>query len=226
MNHYVLKGSTNFEQYDFTPDSHAYLNSWLKRLLDIVGSLIGIFIGFPIFLGAACIVRLIDRVPILFTQERFGLDGEGFTFYKLRTLKIIETRDMVDRSRIESKPIYETTCTGRFWRTSSIDEIVQFWLVLKGEMSLIGHRPFPMYYLPHLDKISDINTDKLYYYLSIIKQYKPGMSSLSSVNGRGDLTMQQKIEYDLIYAQNASFYYDLKLLFQTLIVVVTQKGAK
>lgn len=203
---HVMKGTTNLEKYDFTPDSHAYLNSWLKRSLDIVGAIVGIFVGFPIFFFAACIVKLVDGVPILFTQERFGLNGEGFIFYKLRTLKIIETRDMVDRNRIESKPIYETTYTGRFWRVTSIDEIIQFWLVLKGKMSLIDHRPFPIYYLPHLDKISDMNADKLHHYLSTIKQYKPGMSSLSSVNGRGNLTMQQKIEYDLIYAQNASFF--------------------
>ena len=204
------------ESYDFTPDSHAYLNGVRKRLLDISGSVIGICIGFPIFFLAICIVKLVDRVPSLFVQERFGLNGAAFKLYKLRTLKAIENHATVDRNRIESKPNYETTRTGRFWRTSSIDEIIQFWLVLKGEMSLIGHRPFPMYYLPHLDKISDMNADKLRHYLCIIKQYKPGMSSLSSVNGRGDLTMQQKFEYDLAYARNASLGYDISLLLQTL----------
>ena len=208
-----LSGVSYLEAYELTNHSLRYLRSWQKRALDITGASIGMIMGFPIFLISALVVRMVDQVPMLFSQQRFGLNGQGFTLYKLRTLRVIETRDMVDVDRIQVKPPYETTATGKFWRTTSIDEIIQFWLVLKGEMSLIGHRPFPIYYIPHLDKIEGMSQRKLDHYLSLIRQYKPGMSSLSSINGRGDLTMQQKLEYDLIYAQNASFWYDIKILW-------------
>ncbi|MBW4521844.1 MAG: sugar transferase [Scytolyngbya sp. HA4215-MV1] len=221
-----LSGISHLDTYELTSDSLLYFRSWQKRFLDITGALTGVLLGFPMFLIVALVVRMIDRVPVLFSQQRFGLNGEAFTLYKLRTLRIIETRDMVDVNRIQVKPAYETTLTGKFWRTTSIDEIVQFWLVLKGDMSLIGHRPFPMYYIPHLDKIEGMNQHKLDHYLGIVRQYKPGMSSLSSINGRGDLTMQQKLEYDLIYAQNACFWYDVKILLHTLVVVILRKGAK
>jgi lipopolysaccharide/colanic/teichoic acid biosynthesis glycosyltransferase len=109
---------------------------------------------------------------------------------------------------------------------TSIDEIVQFLLVLKGEMSLIGHRPIPCYYLPHLALMDHMNPPKAEHYLRIIYQYKPGMSGLSSVNGRGDLTLQQKFVYDLIYARDANLLLDLKLLVQTLYVVLSRQGAR
>ena len=221
-----LSGVSHLETYELTPNSLLYLRSWQKRTLDIIGASIGILMGFPIFLIAALVVGMVDRVPMIFSQQRFGLNGQAFTLHKLRTLRVIETRDMVNVDRIQVKPPYETTITGKFWRITSIDEIIQFWLVLKGEMSLIGHRPVPMYYIPHLDKIEGMNRRKLDHYVSVICQYKPGMSSLSSINGRGDLTMQQKLEYDLIYAQNACFRYDIKILLHTLIVVMTRKGAK
>ena len=133
---------------------------------------------------------------------------------------------MVSIERIQYKPKYETTTTGRFWRVTSIDEIIQFWLVLKGDMSLIGHRPMPIYYLPHMDQLKGMTPDKLNHYLDIVSRYKPGMSSLSSVNGRGDLSMQQKLEYDLIYAQHASFTVDIILLIRTIIAVISRRGAK
>ncbi|UZR97055.1 sugar transferase [Chondrinema litorale] len=206
--------------------SYLYLNSPLKRYLDIFGATIGLIFLFPLFLLACLLVTIIDKVPFLFKQERYGYNGQTFTMYKLRTLKVIEKRDMVDHTRIQKKPQYSTTKTGKFWRISSIDEIIQFWLVLKGDMSLIGHRPIPVYYLPHLHKIENYNHAKVDEYLRCISLYKPGMSSLSSVNGRGDLSMQEKFSYDFYYAQNASFSLDLKLLILTIVAVITGKGAK
>ena len=158
-------------------------------------------------------------------QERIGLHGHPFKMVKLHTLVIDEKR--VTKSDIPyRKAEYVTTRTGWFWRITSIDEIVQFFLVLKGEMSLIGHRPIPLYYRPHLALMDQMSPAKAEHYLSVIYQYKPCMSSLSSVNGRGDLSLQEKFRYDLIYAREASFFYDLKLLLQTLRVVASRQGAK
>jgi lipopolysaccharide/colanic/teichoic acid biosynthesis glycosyltransferase len=202
------------------------LNSTEKRIIDIIGAIFGLLLGLPFFLIAMLIVKFIDRVPIIFHQERFGLHGKPFNFFKLRTLKVIDERRALQIERIQYKPQYETTPTGKFWRRTSIDEIIQFWLVLKGEMSLIGHRPLPIYYIDYLDQIDGMNKPKLKHYLKVISHFKPGMSSLSAVNGRGDLTMQQKMEYDLIYAQKANIVYDLALLLRTIVVVITQRGAK
>jgi len=220
--------STTHPSYTTSYSEHnsiAYLNSRTKRLLDIVGAVVGIIIGFPLFAIACMIVRLVDGIPPLFRQERIGHGGEAFTITKLRTLPIDEKR-VPCAKRIANKPQYATTRTGKFWRRHSIDEIFQFWLVLKGDMSLIGHRPIPMYYLEHLQNLDGMNTVKSRHYIQTISQYKPGMSSLSSVNGRGNLSMLEKIEYDLDYAEHASLAYDIELLARTVVAVITCNGAK
>jgi len=222
----VLKGTSCLELYNLTPSSYAYLKSRNKRVMDIFGALMGLAAGTPILIIAALLIKVIDRIPVVFSQKRLGFLGREFTIYKLRTLKLIDDRKLATLENVQNKPNYETTPTGKFWRVTSIDEIIQFWLVLKGNMSLIGHRPVPIYYLQYLDQLEGMNKQKLDHYVEIISKYKPGMSSLSSVNGRGDLTMQQKMEYDLIYAQNASFFLDISLLIRTMIVVVTRRGAK
>ena len=93
-------------------------------------------------------------------------------------------------------------------------------------MSLIGHRPIPMYYLEHLPFIDGMDSSKARNYIKTIGQFKPGMSSLSSVNGRGNLSMVEKIQYDLEYAERANLFYDIELLARTLIAVITCEGAK
>lgn len=205
--------------------SMAYLNGNLKRFVDILGAITGLIFCMPVFFVAALIVKFVDKVPVLFTQKRIGLHGKPFTILKLRTL-IIDEKRVSSSTTIYKKPDYATTSTGKFWRVTSVDEIIQFLLVLKGEMSLIGHRPIPFYYLPHLPQLENMDSEKTEHYLSVICRYKPGMSSLSSVNGRGDLTLHQKFVYDLIYARDANFLYDMKLLLQTIYVVITRQGAK
>jgi len=206
-------------------ESLSYLGSYTKRVIDIMGAVVGLIIGLPIFLFASVIVRLVDGVPPIFRQDRIGLHGEAFSIIKLRTLPVDETR-IPSAKRIANKPQYETTRTGKFWRRHSVDEILQFWLVLKGDMSLIGHRPIPMYYLSHLKDLEGMTPAKAQQYIYTISQYKPGMSSLSSVNGRGNLSMLEKMSYDKQYLESASLWMDLKLLLISIIVVITCNGAK
>jgi lipopolysaccharide/colanic/teichoic acid biosynthesis glycosyltransferase len=205
--------------------SLAYLNGSFKRGIDIFGALLGIIFCMPTFLVAAFVVKFIDKAPVFFFQERIGLHGQSFVIVKLRTLVVDEKR-VIDPKTIYKKLNYSTTRTGKFWRSTSIDEIAQFFLVLIGEMSLIGHRPIPLEYLPHLAQMDNMNSMQIKHYLNVIYQYKPGMSSLSSVNGRGDLTLEQKFMYDLLYAREANLIFDIKLILQTIYVVVTRKGAK
>ncbi len=206
-------------------DSLSYLTSRTKRLIDIVGGIFGLILGFPIFAVASMIVIFVDGVPPIFRQDRVGLHGEAFSIIKLRTLPVDETR-VPSAKRIANKPQYETTRTGKFWRRHSIDEILQFWLVLKGDMSLIGHRPIPMYYLSHLPDLDGMTAPKAEQYIKTISQYKPGMSSLSSVNGRGNLSMLEKMGYDREYLESASLWLDLQLLIRSVYVVITCTGAK
>lgn len=215
-----------FLRYNLTEASRKYLTGKLKRSVDILGALVGMVFGFPIFGIASLIVMIIDRVPFLFTQERIGFRGKPFVMLKLRTLPVIETRDMLSTRQISIKPEYRTTYTGKLWRVTSIDEIIQFWLVLKGEMSLIGHRPFPTDYLPWLVMMDGMNQRSVDHYLEVIYQYKPGISSLSAVRGRGDLILQEKFLYDLIYASRANLGFDIQLMLQTIYIVITRKGAR
>lgn len=213
-------------------DKHiAYLNSRRRRLMDIVGAITGLALCAPIVIIASLVIKFVDRVPVIFTQERYGYHGRTFTILKLRTLPVIETYriiddDNVDTERIQKKPQYVTTRTGAWLRRHSIDEIPQFWLVLKGEMSLIGHRPFPVYYVPHLKELEGVDATYIEHYLSVIRQYRPGMTGLSSINGRSNLTMQQKMTYDLHYAESATFWGDCKILLRTLVVLITCEGAR
>jgi lipopolysaccharide/colanic/teichoic acid biosynthesis glycosyltransferase len=204
----------------------AYCQSWQKRLLDIVGAGIGLITLMPIFALAALIVRIIDGVPPIFRQERFGYRGQPFTILKLRTLPVDEKPTAANPDRIQRKPDYNTTRTGKFWRVHSVDEIIQFWLVLKGDMSLVGHRSFPVYYVPHMAQMPGMSRQIIDEYLDTITQIKPGMTALSAINGRANLSLQQKITFDLEYARTASLKRDVYILIKSIWVVLTCEGAK
>ncbi|MEO0561647.1 MAG: sugar transferase, partial [Chloroflexota bacterium] len=89
-----------------------------------------------------------------------------------------------------------------------------------------GHRAFPMHYLPHLGELPGMTEEKLTAYLSTIGCYKPGMTALSAVNGRANLTLQQKIDFDLAYAESASLWLDVRILLRSMVVVLTGEGAR
>ena len=213
----------------------AYLHGRVKRVMDILVASVGLVLcAVPVAI-AAIIIKCMDHVPVLFRQDRFGLDGKPFGMYKLRTLTIVETDQTVTPMIMERKPRnLAVTRTGSFWRKTSIDEMPQFWNVLKGEMSLVGHRPFPYYYSHRLKELDichegltkcDLCPEDIESYLNIISRYKPGLIGYSSVNGRSDLSFQEKMCYDAEYAAQASLWLDIKILFRAVIVVLTAKGA-
>jgi lipopolysaccharide/colanic/teichoic acid biosynthesis glycosyltransferase len=171
-------------------------------------------------------VRLVDGIPPIFTQERFGYGGKPFTILKLRTLPVDEKPSAANPTRIQQKPDYKTTRTGTFWRVHSIDEILQFWLVLKGDMSLVGHRPIPIYYIPHLAEMPEMSPEKAHHYTATVSQFKPSMTCLRSINGRANMSLQRKMQYDLEYADTATFWLDIQILLKTVVVVITKEGAK
>lgn len=202
---------------------NAYLVSRKKRLLDVMGALLGLTLGLPVFTLAVVVVVLVDNVNPFFVQQRIGLGGVGFDFLKLRTLKVKEDYEVLSTEVVSSKMTYECTTTGKFWRKTSIDEIFQFWYVLKGRMSLIGHRPIPVDYVDFLSNLEGMDEGQVANYLSTIYKMKPGLSSLSSVKGRTNLTMQEKMKLDLEYADKASFRFDLSLLSKTIFYAIILK---
>lgn len=193
---------------------------FLKRTLDIVGSLVGIVIGTPIVAGAALAIRLDSPGPVLFIQERAGEDGKPFKVIKLRTM--VDGADEMTSAELEAdkrlgrKPKHDSRITkvGAFLRRSSMDEIPQFVNVLRGEMSLVGPRPEEM-------KVVANYTDRQRLRLAV----KPGITGPMQVNGRGELDIDQRLELELDYIHNYTIWKDIQILIKTVGVVLTGKGA-
>jgi aspartate kinase len=193
----------------------------LKRVIDVVGSLAAITFFAPIFALVACLVKLGSRGPVLFKQERIGQFGKPFTFLKFRSMyanndptihqqfmKRVISGDHKKGSKMENDP--RITRVGRFLRKSSLDELPQFFSVLKGDMSLVGPRP-P---LPYEVEEYDI------WHRRRVLEVKPGITGLWQVTGRSRLRFDEMVRLDLQYVRTWSPWLDLKILFRTPIAVI------
>lgn len=210
---------------------------FIKRFIDVVGSVIALIIFSPFFIIIPLCIRFTSRGPIFFRQERVGHLGRRFTFLKFRTMyvnndssihqeyikKFILEQSSYDTKNEDrgKKSVYKikddprVTPIGRFLRKSSLDELPQFINVLKGEMSLIGPRP-P---LPYEVKIYDI------WHKRRIIEVKPGITGLWQVNGRSSTTFDEMVRLDIRYIKEWSLWLDIKILFQTPRAVLIGKGA-
>lgn len=205
-----------------------YIYLGIKRFFDIIISLIGCIFLIPIFL----IIKLVSVIsgdfnPIMFSQNRLGKNGKEFKFYKFRSM--IPNADQALFELLEKNPErkkeYELnkklendpriTKIGRFIRKTSIDELPQLINVLKGDMSLIGNRP----YLPREKK------DMKKYYDDILKT-KPGLTGYWQVNGRSETSFGQRLTLEQYYSNHASLKLDIKIFFKTFKVVLLHKGSK
>ena len=182
------------------------LNAFIKRAMDVVGSLVLIVLTSPIMLGVAIGVKLSSPGPIIFKQERVGLNKKVFTMYKFRSMAV---EGNADKTTWGTRGDPRRTRFGTFLRKYSIDELPQLFNVLRGDMSLVGPRPerpffvekfreeIPLYMIKHL--------------------VRPGMTGWAQVNGwRGDTSIAKRIECDIHYIENWSFLLDLKILFLTV----------
>ena len=170
-------------------------------------STIFMVVGSPVFLLAAIGIILTDRGPIFFSQERVGQDGKYFKILKFRTMRV--------EAEKETGPVWakkdDDRCTrvGRFLRRFNIDELPQFWNVLKGDMSLVGPRPERPHFV-------DQFRSEVPRYMARHK-VKSGITGWAQVNGlRGNTSLQERIKYDLYYMENWSVLFDLEILFMTL----------
>ncbi len=188
----------------------SYSNSTLKRTVDLTLSLIISVIVFPFILISIIAIRVESPGPAFFLQDRSGRGNKIFRIFKLRTM-------VKNASKIgpvltqQSDP--RITKVGRFLRRTSIDELPQIFNVLKGEMSLVGPRP-------EVPVIVETYSEE---FMKVLN-YKPGITGISQISGRGALEVEEKIPMDIKYQEKATFWSDLVIMFKTPWVVISNKG--
>lgn len=199
----------------YVPLSNTF-NALIKRLTDIIGSIICIIIFSPIMLTSAVLVKMTSKGPLIFKQERVGLHNKPFQMYKFRTM-YVQTEEE-ERKGWTQKNDPRVTSVGRFLRKTSLDEFPQLFNVLKGDMSLVGPRPERPQYVEKF-------REEIPRYM-IKHQVRPGMTGWAQVNGyRGDTSIRKRIEHDLYYIENWTLGLDIKILFLTVFKGFINKNA-
>jgi len=204
----------------------------MKKLLDITITLIFspvLLVIYPIIL---IIIYMFDCSPVLYKQKRIGQNGKSFLLYKFRTMNAqssddihqehyekLSKKETIEPSLTPNKPIRienddRITKIGKILRKTSLDELPNLINVLRGEMSIVGPRPLVKYE-------SDLYGD----YQQIRNTVKPGITGLAQIQGRLDLSLQERLYWDLKYVETRSIFMDLKIIFLTFYYVVTRKGA-
>ncbi len=191
-------------------------NAFIKRAIDIFGSLFGLIIFSPIMIGTMIAVKCSSPGPIFYKQERIGRHGKAFNMYKFRSMVVQEEDDEKKEWTTKNDP--RVTPVGRFIRKTSIDEMPQFWNILKGDMSLVGPRPERPQFVEKF-------RDEIPHYM-IKHQVRPGLTGWAQVNGyRGDTSIEKRIEYDLYYIENWTVGFDFKIMFLTIFKGFINKNA-
>lgn len=195
-------------------DNH--FNQLMKRSLDLLFVVPAIVILSPLLIITAIIVKISSPGPVIFKQERLGRDRQTFNIYKFRSMRVQDKEKEYYQWAKKDDP--RITPFGSFIRKTSIDELPQFFNILKGEMSLIGPRPE----LPHLVEKFKEEVPKY-----MVKHHiYPGMSGWAQVNGyRGSTSINKRIEYDIYYVENWTILLDVKIFFRTLINLFRDENA-
>lgn len=178
-----------------------------KRLIDVCISLNILIFMLPVILFISVLIRIKLGSPILFSQERPGLNGKIFKMYKFRSMT-----DACDENGKLLSDKERITKFGSFLRSSSLDELPGLWNILKGDMSLVGPRPLLVEYLD-------------FYTTTESKRHnvRPGLTGLAQVSGRNNLAWDERLKIDVEYVDNQSFYLDIKILFMTFIKVINKE---
>lgn len=194
----------------------------IKRILDILLSLIGIIILIPVYLTIIILIKADSKGHAIFKQIRVGKNGKEFTIYKFRTMVVnadskrelaIDTED-IENFVFQSKSDNRITKVGAFLRKTSLDEIPQLFNVLMGTMSLVGPRP-------EIPAVVNVYPDKYRERLLVL----PGITGLAQISGRGEIELGKTVYYDLTYIKNFSVLLDIKILFRTVFSVFRSEGA-
>lgn len=194
----------------------------LKRLMDIILSLIGIIILLPVYLIIIIAIKIDSKGVTVFKQVRVGKDGKNFTIYKFRTMIVqaeskrelnIDPNDL-ENFVFQSKSDSRITKVGSFLRRSSLDEIPQLFNVLFGQMSLVGPRP-------EIPEVVKYYPESYHQRLLVL----PGITGLAQISGRGEIELGKTVSYDLNYIKDFSVALDIKILFLTVVSVFKKEGA-
>ncbi len=185
-----------------------FYEKYIKRLLDVVLSGIALIVLSPVFLIVALLVRIKLGSPVIFKQERPGLNEKIFKMYKFRSMT--DERDengelLPDEVRL--------TQFGKTLRSTSLDELPELWNIFKGDMSIVGPRPLMVRYLPLYNEIQHRR-----------HTVKPGLTGLSQVTGRNGLSWPERFEKDVFYTENISFDLDFKIVIKTILTVIRKEG--
>ena len=176
-----------------------------KRIFDLVPSLPAVIILLPFFILIIIAIKLTSKGAAIFKQERAGKNGKPFVFYKFRTMKI-ETDPFGPSPKSASDS--RLTKTGKFLREYSLDELPQLFNILKGNMSIVGPRPL---YVAQMAEWNERQKKRLL--------VKPGLTGLAQISGRGELTREEKLEFDAKYVETVNFFTDIKIIFITVLQV-------
>lgn len=202
----------------------------IKRLVDILGGSMCLIVFSPVFLIIGLLIKIDSKGPIIFSHERVGKGGRNFRFYKLRSM--VENAEEILNSSPNLLKEYESnsykikedprlTGMGKFIRRYSLDELPQFWNVIKGDMSLVG----PRAYRPiELNKQQEVYPETKKYVNDLLTT-KPGLTGPWQVGGRSKINFDQRVKMDAEYARTRSFIYDLGIILRTPFAVIKGEGA-
>lgn len=186
----------------------SFYAKYIKRILDIICSLLGLIVLSPVLLVVAILVRTKLGSPVIFKQDRPGKDEKIFTLYKFRS--------MTDECDAEGNLLSDDvrlTSFGKMLRSTSLDELPELWNILKGDMSVIGPRPLLVEYLPRYNEHQKRRHD-----------VRPGLSGLAQTNGRNAISWEEKFDFDVRYVESMSFGVDLRCIVDTVAAVTKRAG--
>ena len=204
--------SKDYERYN----GMSTLSCSIKRSLDMIGSLLGLILTSPVFLLIYFLIKNEDGGPAIFKQERIGYKGKTFILYKFRSMTISSEKD--GKPVLCQKNDKRLTKVGRFLRAHHLDELPQLWNVLKGEMSFVGPRPERKFFV---DQIKSINPN-----YELLYRIRPGLfSSATLYNGYTDTMAKMliRLRMDLEYLRERSLWLDFKIIFLTVVSILSGK---
>ncbi len=199
----------------YVPLSNTF-NAIVKRAFDILCSSVGLIILSPLLLVICIIIKATSKGPLIFKQERVGFRNETFMMYKFRSMKVQDEAEEKKAWTVKDDP--RVTKFGKFIRKTSLDELPQLVNILKGDMSIVGPRPERPFFVEKFK-------EEIPRYM-IKHQVRPGLTGWAQVNGlRGDTSIKKRIEYDLYYIENWTFWFDIKIMFLTIFKGFVNKNA-
>lgn len=202
-----MSEDANFKIKSISKQDGIYIR-FFKRPMDIILSLIAIIVLSPVLLIIALLVRIKLGSPIIFKQKRPGLNEKIFTMYKFRTM--IDGKDENGELLPDSVRL---TKFGKLLRSASLDELLELFNILKGDMSIIGPRPLLVEYLPLYNEHQKRR-----------HEVRPGLSGLAQVSGRNAISWEDRFNLDVSYVDNISFFGDMKIMFITIKKVIVREG--